>query len=258
MIKQEKEEEKEELDLLLDQDALHHPPFIFQESDSMTSSSPSSPLSSPLPQLKEESSMKPSSSLVHCISMADRAAVTQLIQSVFKVYTVRDKQEQEGLLRQFYSQQVRFEDPVMRVQGWNDYRLQFFSLIQLFKKVQVDWNSPDGYYTKQPGRAGPHSFDIVVNNTQTYEFERASWLAKKTLPAEVQLKVITTLTIRTCPATSDQQEDSKASPQLDGAILAHEDVWPESSAFQSSFYKKWMKNGVGKVTSGFFHRILKW
>ena len=176
-------------------------------------------------------------------SRADPTAFQTMLSTVFRMYTTHDKTEQQSLLQSYYSPRVQFEDPIMKVEGSENYALQFYSLAKFFSSVQIQWSS---YATKVPGALGQGSMDVIVENNQTYTFARESWLSQKTLPEKVEMKVITTVTVRDCDA-----EDEKVD---DGLILRHQDVWPENDAFGWSFYQQHMKQSVGSFTS----QVFKW
>jgi hypothetical protein len=171
--------------------------------------------------------------------------IDSLITNVFRVYTTRSYQEQREIFGQYFSRNVLFEDPLMRVQGEDFYRVQFLSLIKLFSEVTVSpWmrggdgdegrSSDNGfrYSLRQPGALGEETVDVIVPNVQVYKWT-SNPSRHRIFPAETELKVVTTITIN----TKDQR------------IVRHEDVWPESNAFQNRFYRQHVKSIVGSVVS---------
>ena len=166
------------------------------------------------------------------------------IDNLFEIYTTRNATRQLNLIQSTVSPQIEFEDPVMRVQGQENYRLQFFSLIKFFSHVHIQYDPANvkvGEPVQVDSGAG-QNYDIIVRNTQTYKFARSSWLAQKALPETVEMEVDTTITV------NDRQ------PEL---ILKHQDVWLNSTAFTSTFYRNRMKDLVGSGSSRLF-KILGW
>lgn len=161
------------------------------------------------------------------------------IASIFQIYTTNDAALQARLIRNEVNPNITFEDPLMIVEGAENYRVEFKTLISLFEKVTITSgvNSSDGYRSVKPGSLGNNSIDIIVDNTQLYEFNQSSWFLKSFLPPLIKINVTTTLTLA--------QDETNSS--LDGQVLKHRDVWLEHN--ENSFYRGYMKNTVGSLTS---------
>ncbi|KAK9846550.1 hypothetical protein WJX81_006399 [Elliptochloris bilobata] len=146
--------------------------------------------------------------------------------ALLQMYQTKSGEEQGSIVAKHYAADARFVDPLMDVGTPREIHLAFYSLIKIFKDVEVHkksvaWNTtprlPAGF------KAGTQQ--VVVYNQQTYH------LSKRT----INLDVSTYLTF-------DQE----------GKVVRHEDVW--SNGFgMPGFMKK--PNGV--LSSGVF-KLLGW
>jgi hypothetical protein len=189
----------------------------------------------------------------------DKVYLSTLLAKVAELYTTRSHDTQRAIISDFYAPNMSFEDPLMVVHGTENFRLQFLSLIKFFSSISVTYTDAvtagdtpvEGYVLKTPGSMGPDSTDVVLRNRQNYTFGRESKLAQWVLPAQVDLDVLTTLTIGRCPV-------GDAGVYLEGKIVKHRDVWVGDHAVQNfGLYQRYMKNVTGSVTSGLF-RLIGW
>jgi hypothetical protein len=162
-----------------------------------------------------------------------------MVPEVLKVYTTKSAEEQSQIVSKFYREDAHFVDPLMDVKTPREIHLAFFSLIKLFKDVEVHQKAvalnPKPRLPKTIKAADVQQF--IVNNQQKYTFARSSFVSRCFLPSVVDLDVSTFLTID--PAS--------------GRILYHEDVWNNNGFRFPSFLK-----GSNGVVSSLMFKGLGW
>ncbi|KAI3650328.1 hypothetical protein MP228_003809 [Amoeboaphelidium protococcarum] len=156
------------------------------------------------------------------------ANTKELITNVFRMYTTRSHDEQKQLLQKYFAPNVTFEDPLMRVHGHKNYRVQFHSLIKLFSDVKIDYDVSK-YQTVNPSSTRPDAIDLIIPNQQHYVFKKDGFISRRLFPDKVDLDTVTTITV------------------VDGKIVSHRDVWIGNK--ESTIHQKYTKPLLGQVVS---------
>lgn len=178
---------------------------------------------------------------IHSRTMAVNAArpqlvpapqvVTAAVSEMLTMFQSRDVKQQATIIRERYSPDARFTDPLMTVKGHKDIALEFYSLIKLFSVVDLQQQDLTVYEEKN----GVYEAD--VKNHQTYETRREGFFSKHLMPAKVEINVTTKLEV---------QKDT-------GKIISHTEVWHDKSVPVPGFAKPFM----GGSTALLF-KILGW
>lgn len=150
-------------------------------------------------------------------------SIQELLVELAKVYTTKDVLEQVCLIDKLYADQAVFIDNMICASGKKAVKLQLYSLIKLFGSVAVSQEQPT---TKQSIDVQEVSF----KNTQKYTFERTGFISKRLLPEEVELQVLTTLSL----------------DRLSGKITRHEDAW-QNFGSQPVFLRKFAAGSANTI-----------
>lgn len=153
--------------------------------------------------------------------------VTAAISEALKQFQSRDVLEQSTIIRERYTSDAIFTDPIMKVKGTKNVQLEFYSLIKIFHSVVV--KEKDLTVTE-----GPKFYKAEIENHQTYVPKRDGFLSRRLMPEEIKINVLTTLEV---------QKDS-------GQISKHTEVWHDKKVPVPGFAKPingWMSANMFKL-----------